>query len=264
MNKFSFRDFFDFILDPETLIAIVGIVIAGYIAFTGITTNNTQQALTAILVIVGTSAISQIFSNLSKAKTNKSIDRINNVINEFKKTSSPQLRKRSEMQSLSVRGKHAEDILIIAQTAFSVLTMNDFLLERLQKGATIRIAVANIHNESILSSMVPLTTTTREGVLADMNSTLARIKRLREKLPTDFNFSEGFQIRSFDYVPTLSLAMIDGHKPNGQIVAEIVPYQIMASSRPHLFIKASEDPEWYAYFHRLCENIWEESSPLQI
>ena len=95
--------------------------------------------------------------------------------------------------------------------------------------------------------------------MADLQSTIGLVKRMKEQSSNPQRFSELLQIRVFNYVPTLSLVMVDGHLPNGHIVVEMVPYQIAPTSRPLLYITAKDHPVWFAYFRNVCKSIWDDA-----
>jgi hypothetical protein len=247
------------IIEPENLVTIIGIVIAAILGYFSIVNNDIQQALTAILTILGATAIAQLVSGYENAKTKKIIERIENQVQNLNSLPNPPLRLRSELASLRERTRNAKDILIIGRTAVNALRNADLFEEKLTEGVTIRIAIINPDNDPVLDFIPILQETSKEGAVADRLSAKGLIKRIQQKACDPALF----QVRVFDYVPTISFVMVDGSLPTGYIVAELIPYQIGSSLRPHLYLTANDTPSWYTYFHKVCESIWRDAKPFQ-
>jgi hypothetical protein len=253
----KFRTVLAVLREPENIITIIGTVVAAILAYSGIRNNDVQQALTAIITVLGTLAVAQIIAGYESSKARETIERIESLLHSFASPPNPPLRLRTEIVSLQKRAKNAKDILIIARTAIMVLRQTEFFKERIRQGATIRLAVVNPDNSAVIEALGPLAETSKEGVIADMQGTIGLVCRLREQTSNP----EQIQVRVFDYVQTLSMVMVDGHLPTGSIIVEMIPYQVGPSSRPHLLLTAKDNPMWYAYFRDICEAIWRDAEP---
>lgn len=257
MNN-KFRTVLSVLKEPENTITIIGTIVAAIMAYSGIRNNNVQQALTAIITVLGTLAVAQIIAGYESSKARKTIERMESLIPRFAFSTNPPLRQRKELESIQRRAVNAKDVLIIARTAIMVLRNTEFFLDRICNGTTIRLALINPRNSVVVEALSPLDILPRDGIIADMQAAMGLICRIREQTSSP----ERIQVRVFDYVPTLSLVMVDGNLPTGQIVVEMTPYRVGPLSRPHLLLTAKDNPTWYAYFHDICEAIWRGAKPM--
>jgi hypothetical protein len=254
----KFRTVLAVLIEPENVIMIIGTVVAAILGYSGIKDNDVQQALTAILTVLGTLAVAQIIAGYESSKARKTAERVENLLQRFAFSTNPPLRRRTGLTSLQERARSAQDVLIIGRTAGIVLRQTDFFQDRIRQGATVRLAVINPDNDVVIEALTPLAETSKEGLAADLQVVRELVHRIKEQTSN----SEQLQVRVFDYVPTLSLVMVDGHLPTGHIVVEMVPYQVGPSLRPHLFLTAEDNPSWYAYFRDVCETIWRDAKAL--
>jgi len=151
-------------------------------------------------------------------------------------------------------------MLFIGRSLAIVLRYTEFLKQRLRDGARIRLVIVNPDNDAVVKALTPLLETSRNGFIADVRSSMGLVKRIAEAAPGN----EQLQLRYIEYVPTLSFAMIDGGLPTGQIVVELVPYQVGPTSRPHFLLTAKDTPVWYSFFHDICERIWQDATPFSL
>jgi len=244
------------IKEPEILISVAGICVASILAYFGIKDSNTQQALNAILTLLGTLSVVQLISSAESLKTRKLVEHIKNDIRSASHDSGPPLKLRADIVSLQERAKDAKDILIIAKTAVIVMRQTEFFVERLRKGTTIRLAVANPENAELMEILGNQPDMGKDAILADLQGLAAMVRRINSKTDN----SGRIIIRVFNHIPTMSLVMIDGILATGQINVEILPYKVSPYLRPCLNITVKENPIWYGYFHERCESIWQESN----
>jgi hypothetical protein len=241
------------LIEPQNLITIIGVIVAVILAYSAITTNNIQQALTAIITILGTQSVAQIITGYEISTSKKMVEETERLLRNFTLHKST-LRPRSELQSLPEMAKDAKDILIIARTAQVVLREIEFFKERMRRATNIRVAVINLDNTAIIEAIGQAVEIPIKGHLADIQSAKALINHLKE-----VSDSKRFQVRTFDYVPTLSFLIIDGNLKTGQMIIETIPYRVSPSMRPHLFMTAESDPAWYSFFRNIGESIWQDA-----
>jgi hypothetical protein len=84
---------------------------------------------------------------------------------------------------------------------------------------------------------------------------------LAERIRAQVASTDLFEVRVFNYVPTLSFVMTDGYLPTGIITVEMYPYQIDPGQRPSVLVTAKDHPEWYGHFRNICEAIWQDAIP---
>jgi hypothetical protein len=246
--------------EPEIMIPIVGVVVSIILAYSGIRNNDIQQTLAAILSILGALAITQIIANYEDVKRNKQIETVLSILQKVSMSASTPLRLRTELEPIPTRAQNAKDILIIGRTLAISLRYTEFFEQRLRDGATIRLAMVDPNNESVCNAISPLLEMSPEAFLSDIRTSIGLINRLARATQGDGKL----ELRFIEFVPTLSLMVVDPQLPTGHIVVELLPYQVDAPSRPHLIFKASENPYWFAYFREVAEHIWRDAKPYKI
>lgn len=174
------------------------------------------------------------------------------------------LRLRTELVPLPNRAKDAQDILVIGRTARIAISHPDFFRAKLLEGANIRLALANAENEAVVEAFIPLieTSGSRQTLIGDFQSTLGFARGLfREVEPKLGKEKVGLKVRLFDYVPTLSIVVVDGQSKDGHVIVEMGPYKVGTSNRPWFRLDAKEQPDWFAYFRGIAEQTWKDATP---
>ena len=62
--------------EPENLILVIGVVVAAVLAYIGVRNNDIQQALNAILAVLGSLAIAQVIEGYETVKRDKQVETI--------------------------------------------------------------------------------------------------------------------------------------------------------------------------------------------
>jgi hypothetical protein len=252
------RQVFQVLKEPENLIVIVGVIVAVVLAYSGIRNNNTQQALTAILAVVGALAVAQIISGHGAFRRDRQIEGISSLLQNAGLSANPPLRLRTDVPPpLPNSARNAKDILIIGRTLVFVLYNTEFFKERLRDGATIRLAMVDPNNGIVCKAMAPCLEISEEGFVAAVWNAMELIKRISEAAQRP----DQIELRFIDFVPTLGLLAIDSHSPSGQIIVEMLPHKIEPYMRPQLLFKASENHSWFLYFRDICEATWRDATP---
>jgi hypothetical protein len=250
MNSRTSR-IFQVLKEPESLIVIIGIVVAGILAYFGIRDAKPEQVSQAILSILGGLAVARIIADYHAVERDKQLAEALSLLQKVGVSAGPSLRLRTELRPLGSRARNARDILIVGRTLGMVLSEIGFLQERLRNGATIRLVMLDPSNEAVIKAI----RTFRETLVPDLQTSMEAVKLITKAAQRD----EQLKVRFIDFVPTLSLAAIDSQLPDGHIVVELVPYQISTGSRPHLLYKAGENPVWFNYFRDIAEEIWRDA-----
>lgn len=253
--KSKFQSFFHILLEPENLITLVGVAIASLLGYSSVKNNDTMSALNAILTVVGALAISQIITSVENAKSRKKIETMEGKLANLSQLSNPLIRLRKDVESLQNSVKEASDIFVIAHTATIVLRQTEFFVDCIKRGAKIRFALANNENIDLLRALSRATDMSIESYLADLKSAAAILNLIRKQAPNP----EHLQARVLDHFSTLSILAVDLNSPSGKMFVEMIPFKSSPYLRPHLFVSAKNNPEWFMYFRDLCELIWRNS-----
>lgn len=245
--------------EPESLIVIIGIIVAAVLAYSGIRNNDIQQALAAILSILGALAVAQLVTGYDVLKRDRQIEATLSALQKQVVLGNVPLRVRTELQPIPIRAKNAKNILIIGRSLATVLRYTEFFQERLRDGTTIRVAIIDPNNKAVCTALSPLLEMSLEGSAGDLQSSLGLLKRVTQGEQTRGKL----EIRVIEFVPTLSLAAVDTQLSTGHIVVELLPYQVSPPSRPHLIFRANDNPSWFVYFRDVAERIWRDAKPYE-
>ena len=182
---------------------------------------------------------------------------VRNLAQRFGAQNTPPLRGRGDLARLPESAKEAKEILIIACSASSVLLDTEFFINRIKQGTRVRLAVVNPDADVVIDIIGRSDIVPAETQLADMRTAAG----LAQRIKTQVTNTDLFEMRVFDYVPTISFVMIDGHLPVGRIIVEMYLYQTDPGRRPHLLVTAKDHPDWYRDFRNICEAIWRDAKP---
>jgi hypothetical protein len=153
----------------------------------------------------------------------------------------------------------ATDMLLIGQNLNAVFRQPNFFREKLREGCRIRLLMANPNDDTLLTIM-------SRGVVEhhytkdDFKPALKTIRDLRNSLPEERQSQ--IELKTVDYVPTLSFQVLDGTLKSGVILVELTPNRIEVKSRPHVVLSAANPAhkEWYKNFLRNCEDMYQEAN----
>jgi hypothetical protein len=154
----------------------------------------------------------------------------------------------------------AGEMLIIGQNLNLVLRQRPFFEHKLGEGAQIRLVIVDPRDDSLIEIM-------SRGVVEhqytrrDFGPALDTIRDLRASLP---NVEKSrLELRTIQYVPTLSFQVLDGDSPKGTILVELAPNRIAVPNRPHFVLRADNAAhrEWYGQFLANCRVMHNEASP---
>lgn len=246
--------------EPENLILIVGIIVAAILAYIGIRNNDIQQALNAILAVLGSLAVAQVIVGYETVRRDKQVETILALLQKSSHADSPYLRPRQELAPLPTRCPNAKQLLLIGHSLAFEVRYTEYFNQRLLDGATLRFVVMNPQNNFIIKAVLPLIETAEDGMVADIQTSLAFLKGIRKNASD----KRQLEVRVIDHVPPLSFAMADGYLETGHIIVQLFPYRSSSAMRPHLLLTPTETPRWYVYFRDICESIWREASPASL
>jgi hypothetical protein len=131
------KQMFEVLKEPENLIVTMGVLVSASLAYLGIRNNDIQQALTAILAILGALAIAQIVAGYATVKRDKQVGTILSLLQKSDVLHlSPSQREASqELIALVERDKPKKADLIELSTA----TIDDLLESLKRENCQIRL-----------------------------------------------------------------------------------------------------------------------------
>jgi hypothetical protein len=174
--------------------------------------------------------------------------------------SAPLLKHRRDLATLPENAAEAKDILIIACTASTILLDTSFFIDSAKQGTHIRLAVINPDETAVVDILGRMDIMPRETLAADMGRTMGLLKRIAAHVSS----VASFKVRVLNHLPTLSFIMIDGNLSTGRIIVEMYPYQCDPTQRPHYVVTARDHPDWFRYFGKICEDIWNQAEDLPL
>lgn len=156
----------------------------------------------------------------------------------------------------------ATDMLIIGQNLNLVLRQKPFFERKLHEGAQIRLLIVDPKEDTLIEIM-------SRGVVErlytkrDFGPALDTVRELRNALSN--NTKSRLELRTIQYVPTLSFQVLDGETPKGTILVELAPNRIPVPTRPHFILRADNmaHTEWYRQFLANCTVMYNEANPWQ-
>ncbi|GAB4435238.1 MAG: hypothetical protein Kow00120_02000 [Anaerolineae bacterium] len=249
---------------PEILMSVISVVAAILITLINILPSvedeiASQWTWVAVAILLGLLAGTQIVTSYKTIERDEQLETMMSLLEKARISGATSLQLRSELQPLLSRAPNAKDVLIIGRSLVFVMRYTEYLQERLRDGASIRLVMVNVNNEAVMQAIGPFLETSVEGLVADVRSSIELAKHIMKEVPSPGKL----QVRLVDYVPTLSLSIIDGQIPTGHIVVELEPYRVSTPRKPDLILKADESPFWFTYFRDLAEHIWRDAIPIE-
>lgn len=163
------------------------------------------------------------------------------------------LRRREDLGPLHRLLDNARDLRVYGPTAINVLAGAEDLRRRiLQRGGTVRFVLLDPTPEAVARTAVQLDDNLDLG--AALQSSLSALGRLEGE--------SGFAWRRLPFNPGFSLLVVDGDRPDGQLVVEFHGFgDGTINERMHLFLDRRTSPHWYEYWLRRFDAIWEAAEP---
>ncbi len=172
------------------------------------------------------------------------------------------LRSRTELLAMDAwaPADKAQDILIIGQNLNLVMRQRSFFERKLRGGARLRLVIVNPKDDALIDVM-SRGVVERMYTKADFGPALTAIQHIRETLPASER--SRVDLRTIDYVPTLSCQVLDGSTSMGTILVELAPNRIEVPNRAHLMLYSDNQTHapWYAYFLKNFEGMFAGATP---
>jgi len=154
---------------------------------------------------------------------------------------------------------HAKTIMIIGQNLNLILRQPQFFLAHLAKGALLKLLIVNPCADDLIDIM-SRGVVEKQYTQRDFGPALDTIKELYYSLPA--NEKNRLELRTIEYVPTLSFQVFDGESMKGTILVELAPNRIAVPNRPHFILRAdnSAHRDWYKHFLSNCLAMFNEAN----
>jgi len=135
------KQMFQVLKEPENLIVTMGVLVSASLAYLGIRNNDIQQALTAILAILGALAIAQIVAGYAAVKRDKQVGTILSLLRKSDNLhlSPSQLEASQELIAFVERDKPKKADLIELSTA----SIDPLLESLIRENCQIRLLIQN-------------------------------------------------------------------------------------------------------------------------
>lgn len=249
------RDFIRFIIQPENIITIVGVLVAGVLTYLGIRSKDIPQALTGIITVLGTLAIIHIISGYESSKTRKSIERIENLV----RRPSSLFTSRAKLDATEPFDQflsHGQDILIIGSSLLGTIGPLRTLFKTIsQRGTKLRFLLLD-PNSSGLEFAARSHGVSVEAIRGDINASLAHLRQLDDAVGSGKGGT--MEYRFLQNIADASVVMRDGNLVSGEIRYELYLYQTDVVERP-MFRLTPADGQIFQRYRSALERLWNDS-----
>jgi hypothetical protein len=237
--------------EPENVISLLGIIIAGILGYSGIKSNDTQQALAAILTVLGTFAIAQIIAGYESSKAQKRLERIEYLIQRPSSFSS-----RSEIDAQEPFQRfltHGQSVLIIGISLVGTVgPLRGLFKDLVQKGVKFRFLLLN-PSSPCLEFVAEAHGMSQNSLRNDIVASLAHLAELVETIHGSKNGA--MQYRLMNNTPGASAVMRDGNSDQGVIRSELHLYHTDTTGRL-TYSLTPDDGEVYSFYRDALEQMW--------
>ncbi len=203
--------------------------------------TTAEQIIIALLALIAIDALNERLTILEKIET-----KLSNL--SVQQT----LMTRSEMLSVVEHGKQASEMCLLAVHATSVIAPNlGFLKGKLQTGCKIRIILLDPEADAV-QILDAQKSTTNTNLL--INSSLTVLEEL-----INLETSGKCEIRLLGVFLPFSMLIVDPSKETGSMTVEYRAYKLSYDERPHISLKASNNPYWFDYYKQQFELAWSQA-----
>jgi len=171
------------------------------------------------------------------------------------------LRTRKQLPPLEERLKHTKEIRITGGSLFRLSSEYiGFFEDKAKEGCHLKFLLLNPNCTAakLIAKNIVYEVENYEVYKNNINNALGNLKTLKNKFP------EMVQIRISDFIPSYSLFICDPVKQEGNIMVELYTYGVPTRERPHLILLKSREPDWFKFFLKQFDNIWNNQSSKEI
>jgi hypothetical protein len=211
-----------------------------------------------------TGAILLVLALLSFGNLNARHDfiQLNETLSKLKSSSSASrfLKKRSQVGTIPELIEKAKSINLSMLAGHFVVLDFDPWEKKIQEGAKIRLLFANPYDDEHICTLTsrgdPITEGRADDLQMDIVRAIRKLLVMKQKYPGCLEF------RFQNFVPPFGIFAINPESPEGIIKVEIYPYRTSIYTRPHFFLKRSQDSEWYEMFRNQFEEQWQNAADI--
>lgn len=148
-----------------------------------------------------------------------------------------------------------DELYVLAINSRRLVTNHYGLLQgRLAQGATIRFLLVDPDGDAIpVIARRNFVYREPEQLKEAIRSTLENLTRLR----SDQAKKGTIETRVFSYAPAFSMIAINPRDSDGKILVSMYPYSVPPESNPSFWIEKSNGGEWYEFFLKQFDMMWE-------
>jgi hypothetical protein len=199
---------------------------------------------------------------IPKPKARALAKRLGKVLSaEVATASGPPVKSRSQLPAMDrwLPAKRAKDLLVIGQNLNLVLRQRLFFEQKLKEGGKVRLLIVDPSDDVLIETM-SRGVEEHDHTKPDFKAALETINYLRSKLSE--SKQSLIELRTMNYVPTLSFQVLDGKSKRGTILVELAPNRIAVPLRPHFILSAdnADHKEWYDRFLDNCERMFSDGT----
>lgn len=260
----------DILINNGSIILTIGV--SGYVIYRHDLIGeafSTDQLLTAILWVLGLLAISEISERYRK------LNAIHNSVNRSVSFLESRLADRPSAMAffqphpqLSSYIQRANQVDMCGVTLKNTLGKEYGTLRgRIQAGATIRVLLIDPESGAVeMSAQRSMNPQDLDYYRIHLDSSMRELAYLYKSEQENKNFqkrgaSGKISIRLLPYAPSFGLISIDAGQKDGIIFGEIYPHRLGFEHQPTFDLTPERDQDWYDYFVKQFEQMWESAKP---
>lgn len=233
-------------------------------AFAGLVGVPQQIGITSDQIVMGLLGLLVVDTLIERLGY---LDRIESHIHELESKLKKQvsaddvLHPRSDLPPFSLYLENSEEVWLAGKNLAGLFTSYGSQIEKAARsGKHFRILLMNVKNQSLIQaiSFGSFTQADPSSVERRSQDALSILVRLQKNVPPN-----SIEIKLIDYIFTNTFLILDGKKPNGQMVIEMYSYKISTAERLHLTLKRTEAGRTYTHYLERFESMWNDAESFQ-
>jgi hypothetical protein len=165
---------------------------------------------------------------------------------------------RKALPPLETRLQSAKEISIIGGSLFRLASEYlGYFEEKAQNGCAFKFLLLEPESEAarLVAEYVVYELGDNNTYNNQIKTSLFNLQRLKQR------YSDLIEIRTYKFVPPLSLLIVDPKKEHGSIQVELYTHAVPTRDRAEFTLQASHEPYWYNFFLRQFEQMWNRANP---
>ena len=156
--------------------------------------------------------------------------------------------------------KEAEEVCLYGLTLAGLRNHHSSTIEHLVKSKECRLRAILPCEEIILSYAYRMSLDYKQQVMLneEYQAVLAWLERLAKQ------YADKVQIRTTTVLPTLSILIVNPNSHRAKLRVSLHVYRGALNKRPYFEMSRHEQPEWYSFFARMYDDLWDQSTPWSV